>query len=173
MTELTTDINLSGPNTPERTPNIPAWPIGNTIANLSLLTSTTNEPITASQANGVTEKLRKKTYCVGTIRIENESKSRRQIDKGNSMLPTNSSDISECKGPPAGRIRHMIGAAPMETVNQQSEDHSWRWHAPYKYYTKGSVFEENWPNLKSGRTRNVNKNKQSCLAKPVDSQTPK
>ena len=67
-----TDINLSEPNTPERTPNILEWPlltrpICNTIANLPHLTSTTNEPITVSQANGVTEKLTKKTYCVGTI----------------------------------------------------------------------------------------------------------
>ena len=99
-----TDINLSEPNTPEQTPNIPAWPLStrpicNTIADLSHLTSTANKPITASQANGVTEKLTKKTYCVGTIRIENESKSRRQIDKGNSMLPTNSTNISEHKAP--------------------------------------------------------------------------
>ena len=56
-------------------------------------------------------------------------------------------------------VRSNTGVAPTETVNQQNEDHNWCWHAPYKYYAKGAVFEENCPLSKLGRTRNVDINK--------------
>ena len=66
------------------------------------------------------------TYCVGTIRIEeSETKSWCQIDKGSSMLATDSTVTSVHKTPPAVTIWNMIRVTPTENVNQQFEDHNW------------------------------------------------
>ena len=171
--EPTAYVNLAKPTTPEQTSNIPERTLtirllGNTVTELSHLSHIANKTVTAFQTDEVIGKPTRNAYCVRTIQTKNVLEKWHWIYKCNSTQLANITNIREYKGPPVVTIMHAIGAAPTESINQQSEDHNWRWRIPYKYCAK-----ENWPNLKEGRTRNAYINKQRHLDGPVETQTPK
>ena len=84
-----TDTNLSRPDTPERTPDMPAWPlsfrpIGSTavqsVVDVSHLTDTVYEPITPRTSKQLKQP-EEENHRVGAVRIErSELKHQSQTD---------------------------------------------------------------------------------------------